>query len=117
APSSHSVGEPSMSEVNSVPESSDFPAEAQDELDTLREKNAELERRLSGKGGLFSVAKGSKGRRVISTVLVVLAAILTPISVITVWTANTVTNTDHYVATVGPLASNPDIQGAISNRV
>lgn len=43
-------------------------------------------------------------RAVVAWVLVVLAVILVPVSVITVWAVNTVTDTDHYVATLAPLA-------------
>ena len=43
-------------------------------------------------------------RSVIAWVLVVLAVVLVPVSVVTVWAVNTVTNTDHYVATLAPLA-------------
>jgi hypothetical protein len=43
-------------------------------------------------------------RAVIAWVLVVLAVLLVPISVVTVWAVNTVTDTDHYVATLAPLA-------------
>jgi hypothetical protein len=43
-------------------------------------------------------------RAVITWVLIVLAVVLVPVSVVTVWAVNTVTNTDHYVATLAPLA-------------
>ena len=45
-------------------------------------------------------------RRISAWVLVVLASLLIPISVISVWAIRTVTNTDHYVATMAPLARN-----------
>jgi hypothetical protein len=45
-------------------------------------------------------------RRVSAWVLVVLASLLIPISVISVWAIRTVTNTDQYVATMAPLARN-----------
>ena len=43
-------------------------------------------------------------RRSITWVLVVLSALLVPISVLTVWAIRTVTNTDQFVATMAPLA-------------
>jgi|GEM_PF-465101 len=43
-------------------------------------------------------------RVVVTWILVVLAVLMVPISVVTVWAVNTVTNTDHYVETVAPLA-------------
>lgn len=42
-------------------------------------------------------------RRVVAWFLVVLASLLVPLSVLTVWTVSTVTNTDRYVTTLAPL--------------
>jgi hypothetical protein len=44
----------------------------------------------------------------VSAVLIVLGCILAPISVLGIWTANQVSNTDRYVATVsGPRSPEP----------
>ncbi len=48
--------------------------------------------------------------------LVVLAAILIPVSVMSVWAINTVTNTDKYVETMAPLARNPIIVDGLATR-
>jgi hypothetical protein len=53
--------------------------------------------------------RARRTRIVIAWVLVVLASLLIPISVISVWAIRTVTNTDQYVATMAPLAKNPVI--------
>jgi hypothetical protein len=58
-----------------------------------------------------------KWRRVLCGVLVVIVCVLAPLSLLAVWTRNTLLNTDQYVDTVGPLAEDPAIQQAISNRV
>jgi hypothetical protein len=42
-------------------------------------------------------------RRVIAWILVVLASLLVPLSVVTAWTVGTVTQTDQYVSTLAPL--------------
>ncbi|MEU9012148.1 hypothetical protein AB0D12_20740 [Streptomyces sp. NPDC048479] len=55
-------------------------------------------------------------RKVSSAVLIVLTCILVPVSVVTVWVHDIVLDTDRYVATVAPLASNPAIQDAAVNR-
>jgi hypothetical protein len=55
-------------------------------------------------------------RRISAWVLVVLASILIPISVISVWAIRTVTNTDQYVATMAPLARNPVIVDHLASR-
>lgn len=53
--------------------------------------------------------RGPRARRtrgVIAWILVVLASLLIPISVLSAWAITTVTNTDQYVATMAPLARN-----------
>jgi hypothetical protein len=40
-----------------------------------------------------------------------------PVSLSAVWVRNTLLDTDNYVSTVGPLASDPAVQQAIANRV
>jgi hypothetical protein len=56
-------------------------------------------------------------RGIIAWVLVVLVAILFPLSVMTVWVVNTVTNTDHYVETMAPIATNPVVISHTSTRL
>lgn len=53
--------------------------------------------------------RARRTRKIISWILVVLASLLIPISVISAWAITTVTNTDQYVATMAPLARNPVI--------
>jgi hypothetical protein len=55
-------------------------------------------------------------RRTAAWVLVVLASILIPVSVLSVWAINTVTNTDKYVETMAPLARNPVIVDGLATR-
>ncbi len=55
-------------------------------------------------------------RRISAWVLVVLASILIPVSVISVWAIRTVTNTDKYVETMAPLARNPVIIQGLATR-
>ena len=56
-------------------------------------------------------------RKAIAALLVVLGCVVAPVSVMGVWLHNTLLNTDQYVATVGPLAENPEVQGAVATRV
>ena len=56
-------------------------------------------------------------RRILVSAFVILGCILAPISIHSVWIHNTLLNTDQYVATVGPLATNPAVQNALANRV
>jgi hypothetical protein len=62
-------------------------------------------------------SKGPKWRRVAAWVLVVLACILSVLSAVTVFARNQLLNTDAYVKTVAPLASNPAIQTQIAKQV
>ena len=60
--------------------------------------------------------RAPRTRRIVAWVLVVLASLLIPISVISVWAIRTVTNTDQYVATMAPLARNPVIVDHLATR-
>ncbi|HWF15772.1 MAG TPA: hypothetical protein VG244_06285 [Acidimicrobiales bacterium] len=55
-------------------------------------------------------------RRIIAWVLVVLASLLIPISVLSAWAITTVTNTDQYVSTMAPLARNQVIIEHLATR-
>lgn len=52
-----------------------------------------------------------------SALLILVAALLSLLSVVAVWANSIVQDTDRYVATVGPLASDPDVQKAVTDRV
>ncbi|WP_367322110.1 hypothetical protein [Streptomyces sp. HUAS ZL42] len=79
------------------------------ELDELRHRVSELEAaRREPKHRLRALG---------SVVLIVLASLLALLAVVAVWANSIIRDTDRYVATVGPLASNPDIQQAVTTRV
>ncbi|MET7616201.1 hypothetical protein [Streptomyces sp. NPDC005408] len=52
-----------------------------------------------------------------STVLLVLVALLTPLSSIAVWADREIGDTDSYVPTMAPLASDPAVQNAVADRI
>lgn len=56
-------------------------------------------------------------RPVVITVLVVLIAVLTPLGVVARWAHNEVADTDRYVESVSPLAGDPAVQNAVTNRI
>ena len=58
-----------------------------------------------------------KGRKIAVALLLVVASILTPLSVLAVWTRNTLIDTDQYVDTVGPLAHNDAIIEAAARNI
>jgi hypothetical protein len=62
-------------------------------------------------------AARQRWRTVVATLLIVLGCVLAPLAGVAVWARNQVTNTDRYLATVAPLASDPAIQNAIADQV
>jgi hypothetical protein len=54
-------------------------------------------------------ARSGRGRRIAVALLLIVASVLAPLSVIAVWTKNTLLDTDQYVSTVAPLAKNEAI--------
>ena len=52
-----------------------------------------------------------------SFVALLLACVLAPLSVLSVWASTYVSDTDQYVATVAPLADDPEIQRAVAAEV
>jgi hypothetical protein len=90
------------------------------------EERAELERLRAEVARLRATAPvETPGRRagrqrwrsIVASLLIVLACVLAPLSAVAVWTRNQVTNTDRYVATVAPLASDPAIQAAVTDQI
>jgi hypothetical protein len=56
-------------------------------------------------------------RAPVSAVLIVLGCVFAPLSVIAVWTANQVSDTNRYVANMAPLIKNPAIQRALTTKI
>ncbi|MEV2212359.1 hypothetical protein AB0H86_13030 [Streptomyces sp. NPDC050997] len=83
-----------------------------DELDELRNRVRALESTERS-----PAARHHRFRSTGSFLLLLLASLLSLLAVVSVWADSIVRDTDRYVATVGPLASNPDVQKAITNRV
>lgn len=90
-------------------------AEELSALEQLRAENEGLRQELAG--AVKSTSGRGWRRRWLSITCAVLAAILLPVAVLTVWARTTMFDTDEYVAAVAPLAEDEDIQEAISFRV
>jgi hypothetical protein len=56
-------------------------------------------------------------RGVLAAVLVVVFAILLPVTLTAAWAHRTVVNTDAYVATITPIAASPQVQAAASREI
>ena len=108
--------------VTAVPEAAAPSGQEVEEVDRLRAEVAMLRSRLakgSEAGGAGPPGPGPRHRwrTVLAALLIVVACVLAPLSVVAVWTRNQVTNTDRYVRTMAPLASEPSIQNALANRI
>ena len=83
-------------------------ADERAELERLRAENAALRAR-AGPGAEPTPTAGPAARRrwrtVVAALLLVLACLLAPLSLVAVWTRNQLIDTDRYVATVTPLAA------------
>ncbi len=70
----------------------------------------------TAQGNLKKAPRARRTRGITAWVLVVLASLLIPVSVISVWAIRTVTNTDQYVATMAPLARNQVIVDHLAQK-
>ncbi|MFF3956094.1 hypothetical protein ACFYY1_23145 [Streptomyces sp. NPDC001890] len=80
------------------------------ELEELRARVAVLESRAPAR-------HRPRARSFLAVLLVLVAAVLTPLSIVSSWAKNQITDTDNYVAMMAPLASDPDVQTAVTDRV
>lgn len=58
-----------------------------------------------------------RGRSIGATIALAVAVVLLPVTVLGNWVDNTLSDTDRYVATVGPLAEDPAIQEVAATRL
>jgi hypothetical protein len=105
-------------------EGPELTGEERAELERLRAEVATLRSRLrqpaADRGDRVAAVRRTgrqRWRTIVATLLIVLACLLAPLSVVAVWARNQVTNTDRYVATVAPLAEDPAIQNAIADQI
>lgn len=87
----------------------------------LERENADLRRRLAARPADPGTPEGTparhRGRGAAAVVLILLGALLAPAAVVAAWAERTLTDTDRYVATVGPLAEDPTIRSALAGRL
>ncbi|MFF2029206.1 hypothetical protein [Arthrobacter sp. NPDC058192] len=92
----------------------------QEELLRLRSEVARLERERDEARAAPARPSGPRrglGRRIVAIVLVVLTAVLAFATVPAVYLRSELIDTDRYVATISPLASDPAIQAEITDKV
>ncbi|MEU9619515.1 MULTISPECIES: hypothetical protein [unclassified Streptomyces] len=84
--------------------------EARAELEALRARVAALEEGDPDR-------HRPRARSLLAVLLVLVAAVLTPLSIVSTWARNEIGDTDNYVAMMAPLASDADVQAAVTDRV
>ncbi|MER7708072.1 hypothetical protein ABTX81_34935 [Kitasatospora sp. NPDC097605] len=82
-----------------------------DELEALHHRVAQLEAEAGRR------PQHHRLRTTGATVLVIVASVLSLLAVIAVWAHDEITDTDRFVATMAPLAHDPDVQNALANRI
>jgi len=91
------------------------------ELEQLRAEVQTLREQLAAASGDDTDDAGPTGpqwrRRWLSITCAIVAAILLPAAIVTVWARNTVLDTNEYVGTVAPLAEDENVQEAVTFRV
>ncbi|WP_201776838.1 hypothetical protein [Streptacidiphilus anmyonensis] len=94
------------------PHPPDRPEPQPGELEELRRRIAQLEARH-----VPAQREHHRMRATGSAVLIVLAAVLSLLAVVSVWARDQVTDTGRFVTTMAPLASDPQVQSALTTRV
>jgi len=93
-------------------------------LEALERENAELRRQAATAVETVAAPEAEPQARrrrhwvrsTLAVVLITLGAILAPVAVLAHWAQRELTETDRYLATIGPLASDPVIQSALVGR-
>ncbi len=118
-----SDGGDNAAEGRLTPDAGPLGADERAELERLRAEVALLRSRPSPPGAASSGNPGA-GRRhrpgwrgPVATLLIVLGCILAPVSVLAVWTANQVSDTNRYVENVAPLIHEPAVQSALTDKI
>jgi hypothetical protein len=107
-----------LSETESEPDGTtgaDGPG--QDEQAELERLRTELEELRQQQQSAQKRRRRVSWRTPVSALLIVIGCILAPLSVIGVWTANQVSDTNRYIANIEPLIHDPAIQNALTDKV
>lgn len=92
------------------------------EVERLRARVAELEAQMAKTEEAAPPSPEKRGRgsvwwAVSSAVLITLACVLAPLSVVSVWASSELSDTEQYVETVAPLADDPAVQDALAAEI
>jgi hypothetical protein len=101
------------SEPGSAAEDDGLSQDERAELERLRTEVTELRDKPPDQPRRHRVS----WRTPVSALLIVIGCILAPVSVIGIWTANQVSDTNRYIANIEPLIHDPAIQNALTDKV
>jgi hypothetical protein len=91
------------------------------EIERLRARVAELESDRAPAGAGAATGTGPAGhsgwRAPVSAIMIILACVLAPLSVASVWTSTMISDTNRYVDTVAPVIDSPAVQSALTTQV
>lgn len=104
-----------VTEAAPVPEPADGSAYLLARLEALEAENAAL--RAATVAGPPVRRRRKPLRTTAAIVLILIGALLAPVAVVGAWARQLVVDTDAYVETVAPIASDPGVQAAVTNRV
>jgi hypothetical protein len=85
----------------------------QAEIDRLRVEVDELRRQQASQVRRHRLS----WRSPVAVILIVLGCVLAPLSVLGVWSANQVSDTNRYIANIEPLIHDPAIQNALTDKI
>ena len=110
-----------MSSDQSTGPGPDLSPDERRELERLRAEVAALRSAPPTEDARAGAApeRPSRGRRntVVAVLVLILACLLAPVSVVAVWAKSQVFDTDRYVETVAPLAEDPAVQAMVTTRI
>jgi hypothetical protein len=108
---------PAIGDREGMDERPDLTSGERAELERLRAEVATLRKSAGETVATTRRRVRQRWRTVVATLLIVVACLLAPLSLAAVWAKNQVGSTDRYVATVTPLAEDPAIQRAITDKI
>ena len=101
------------SEPDSTAQAAGLGQDDRAELERLRIEVTELRRERSDQRRRHHIS----WRGPVSTLLIVIGCVLAPLSVVGVWTANQVSDTNRYIANIEPLIHEPAVQNALTDKI
>ena len=101
------------SEPDSAAQAAGLSRDERAELERLRTEVTELRRKQSDQPRRHRFS----WRTPVAAVLIVIGCVLAPVSVVAVWTANQVSDTNRYIANIEPLIHEPAVQNALTDKI